>query len=87
MQEGRTGRDRIADLEAAVVQAERQAGADHPATLDARMRLALAYRERRRDEAAAAELEQVAALRDETLGTGHPDTLAARHELALSYFT
>ena len=52
------------------VQWERQAGADDPATLDARMRLALAYRERGRDEAAAAELEQVAARREETLGSG-----------------
>jgi hypothetical protein len=75
-----------ADLEAAVAQAERQAGADDPATLDARVRLALAYRWRGRAEAAAAELEQVVALRDEALGTGHPDTLAARHELAFSYF-
>jgi tetratricopeptide (TPR) repeat protein len=86
MREGRVGRERIADLEAAVAQWERQAGADHPATLDARMRLALAYRERGRDEAALAELEQVAALCDEALGPGHPAALAARHELALSYF-
>jgi hypothetical protein len=50
------------------------------------MRLALAYRERDRDEDAVAELRQVAALREGTLGAGHPDTLAAQHELALSYF-
>jgi hypothetical protein len=86
MQEDRVGRERIVDLEAAVAQWERQAGAGHPATLDARMHLALAYRERGRDEVALAELRQVAALCDETLGTGHPKTLAARHELALSCF-
>jgi len=78
--------ERIADLEAAVADAEQQAGADHPATLEARVRLALAYRERDRDEDAVAELRQVVALREGMLGTGHPDTLAARHELALSYF-
>jgi hypothetical protein len=50
------------------------------------MRLALAYRERERDEDAVAELRQVVALREAGVGTGHPDTLAARHELALSYF-
>ena len=80
------GGERVADLEAAVAQWERRAGTDDPETLEARVRLALAYRERGRDEAAVAELEQVVALGDEALGAGHPGMLAARHELALSYF-
>jgi hypothetical protein len=50
------------------------------------VQLALAYRQRDRDEEAVAELRRVVALREWTLGAGHPNTLAARHELALSCF-
>jgi hypothetical protein len=78
--------ERIAGLEAVVAGAERRSGPGDPATLEARVRLALAYRERERDEDAVAELRQVVALREGELGAGHADTLAARHELALSYF-
>jgi len=60
--------ERIADLEAVVADAERQSGPGDPATLEARMRLALAYRERERDEDAVAELRQVVALREGELG-------------------
>jgi hypothetical protein len=77
---------RIADLEAVVADAERRCGPGDAATLEARMCLALAYRERERDEDAVAELRQVVALREGGLGARDPDTLAARHELALSYF-
>ena len=79
-------RKSIADLEAVLAESERRSGPDHPATLKARVLLALAYRERDRDEEAVAELRRVVTLREGTLGTGHPDTLAARHELALSCF-
>src|SRR5258707_6657107 len=76
----------IADLEAVVADAERQSGPGHPATLEARMRLALAYRERERDEDAVAELGQVVALREGGLGAGHPDARAAGQQLGRSYF-
>ena len=79
-------RKSIADLEAVLAESERRSGPDHPATLKARVLLALAYRERDRDEEAVAELRRVVTLREGTLGAGHPDTLAARHELALSCF-
>jgi hypothetical protein len=80
------GGEWIAELEAVVADAGRRSGPGDPATLEARMRLALAYREQDRDEDAVAELREVVALREGGLGAGHPDTLAARHELALSYF-
>jgi hypothetical protein len=79
-------RKSIADLEAVLAESERRSGPDHPATLKARVLLALAYREHDRDEEAVAELRRVVTLREGTLGAGHPDTLAARHELALSCF-
>ena len=43
-------RDQIPDLRAAVATSEQQLGANHPTTLQARMRLALEYRERERNE-------------------------------------
>lgn len=79
-------RTRIEDLEAKLAKSERQSGPDDPATLESRVRLALAYRERNRDEEAVAELQRVVLLHDATLGAGHPDALSAKHELALSYF-
>jgi hypothetical protein len=77
-------RERIAELAAAVAD-ERRSGPGDPAILEARMRLARAYKRDLRAEDAVAELRQVVALREDALGAGHPDTLAARHELAISY--
>jgi hypothetical protein len=70
----------ITDLKAAVAASERQAGASHPATLEARVRLALGYREREQD--ALTELEQVVVLCDGTLGPVHPDTVDVREHNA-----
>ena len=64
----RTRRERIAELEAAVATSARQFGAEHPATLQARVRLALAYREHERYEDGLAELERVAAIYDDLTG-------------------
>jgi len=70
-------RERIRDLRATFTASELQVGASHPATLQARVRLALAYRDRGRAEHALAELELVVEIYDNTLGPQHPDTLAA----------
>ena len=60
--------ERTAGLDAVVADAERRSGPGDPATLEARVRLALAYRERERDEDAVAELRQAVALREGKLG-------------------
>src|SRR5690242_16431503 len=79
-------RERLTELEAAVTASERDLGAEHPVTLDARVRLALGYRASERDENALVELREVLAIRDRTLGPDHPDALATCHEVALTYF-
>ncbi|MBC6461976.1 tetratricopeptide repeat protein [Actinomadura sp. HBU206391] len=78
--------ERLSELKAAVAAGERELGTEHPGTLDARVRLALGYRESERDEEALLEPEEVVAVRDRALGPDHPDTLDVRHELALTYF-
>jgi hypothetical protein len=80
----------LAALEAAVAASERRVGGEHPATLEARVRLALAYRSCERDARALRERiatgwEQVVAHREQRLGADEPDTQLSRVELAGAY--
>lgn len=75
----------IAIGEPLTAELERLLGPDHPDTLNARNRLAGAYRAAGRVAEAVPLFEQTLAARERLLGPDHPDTLTAQDELAAAY--
>jgi tetratricopeptide (TPR) repeat protein len=75
----------LAFAQSTVMRATRALGVEHPSTLTARHREAMAYRHAGRASEAIDRFEALLGDEERILRSEHPDTLRTRHELAVAY--